>query len=884
MTTRVRQRAPAPEPRPKPAQAEARIAELEAQVTAQTAELRQRIAELAVVNEIGAALARQLDFEAIIEVVGERVAAMFKSQDMFIALYDRVSGLITFPYELDAGRRLHGEPMAIGQGLTSEVLRSGRALRLGTLAEQVERGALLGTYVDGQVGTQGGSWLGVPILSGDEPIGVVVFSDMLEHAFTEADEQVVSTIASSMGVALANARLFEQTNVLLGETKERAAELAIINSVQESLAARLETQAMYDLVGDKIQEIFDAQVVDIGIFDAGDGLIHFPYTIERGMRFEDEPLPWIGLRKKVLDSKAPLVINRDAVGAAVESGQRGAIQGEPAKSSLFVPLFSGGEVSGVISLQNLDHEDAFSEGDVRLLSTLAASLGVALENVRLFDETKRLLAESTARAAELAIVNEIGTALVKPREMQAVLEAVGDRAAQALGARGLSICLVNPRTNELTFDYWVDEGVRVRDREGVVLGDPLSAEIVRSGRPFRVGTAEEAAARGFPFAVGNTESYLGVPIPAGDRAIGVFAVGTRERDAYSEADERVMSTLAASMGVALENARLFDETKRLLAETEQRNAELAVVNEIGAALGKQLDFEAIIDAVGDRVGQILGSGEISIAILDEKTGLISFPYWVENGVRERNLEPLPLGRGLTSHVIQTGQPLRLGTADEADQYDVHWVGVRTESYLAAPIRTGDRVFGVLSVSDERANAFGEADERLLSTLASSMGVAIENARLFDETKRLLAESNERAAELAIINSVQQGLASQLDMQAMYDLVGDKIREIFDAQVVDIGLYDLDAGIIRLCIRRRKGRTPVERRQQVRADGGTGGGDRAATPDQRRRCLDRRARRRGRRPSGRAVEVRSARPAGRRLRGPRPHLASEHRPHQRVHRV
>ena len=458
----------------------------------------------------------------------------------------------------------------------------------------------------------------------------------------------------------------------------------------------------------------------------------------------------------------------------------------------------------MISLQNLDHEDAFSEGDVRLLSTLAASLGVALENVRLFDETKRLLAESTARAAELAIVNEIGTALVKPREMQAVLEAVGDRAAQALGARGLSICLVNPRTNELTFDYWVDEGVRVRDREGVVLGDPLSAEIVRSGRPFRVGTAEEAAARGFPFAVGNTESYLGVPIPAGDRAIGVFAVGTRERDAYSEADERVMSTLAASMGVALENARLFDETKRLLAETEQRNAELAVVNEIGAALGKQLDFEAIIDAVGDRVGQILGSGEISIAILDEKTGLISFPYWVENGVRERNLEPLPLGRGLTSHVIQTGQPLRLGTADEADQYDVHWVGVRTESYLAAPIRTGDRVFGVLSVSDERANAFGEADERLLSTLASSMGVAIENARLFDETKRLLAESNERAAELAIINSVQQGLASQLDMQAMYDLVGDKIREIFDAQVVDIGLYDLDAGIIRFAYGVEKG--------------------------------------------------------------------------------
>ena len=64
-----------------------------------------------------------------------------------------------------------------------------------------------------------------------------------------------------------------------------------------------------------------------------------------------------------------------------------------------------------------------------------------------------------------------------------------------------------------------------------------------------------------------------------------------------------------------------------------------------------------------------------------------------------------------------------------------------------------------------------------------MSVALENARLFDETQRLLKETEQRTAELAIINSVQQGLASKLDMQAIYDLVGDKIREIFDAQAV-----------------------------------------------------------------------------------------------------
>ena len=93
---------------------------------------------------------------------------------------------------------------------------------------------------------------------------------------------------------------------------------------------------------------------------------------------------------------------------------------------------------------------------------------------------------------------------------------------------------------------------------------------------------------------------------------------------------------------------------------------------------------------------------------------------------------------------------------------------------------------------DREAAFSDADVELLSTIAASLSVALENARLFDETKRLLTETDERAAELAIINEVQRGLAERLDMQAMYELVGDKIQEIFDAQVVDIGIVDRDA--------------------------------------------------------------------------------------------
>ena len=184
------------------------------------------------------------------------------------------------------------------------------------------------------------------------------------------------------------------------------------------------------------------------------------------------------------------------------------------------------------------------------MSDTEAELAAAL--ARIAD----LEAQTERRAAELAVVNETALALVAQRDLQVILEAVGERTVEALGIVGLSICVVDPGTDELTFVYWVDEGVQQRDWESRVLRDPLSARILGSGQPLRIGSGEEAAAIGTPFALSGTESYLGVPIPGGDQPIGVLAVGSPSQHAFDEGDERFLVTIASSLGVALENARL----------------------------------------------------------------------------------------------------------------------------------------------------------------------------------------------------------------------------------------------------------------------------------------------------------------------------------------
>src|SRR5205814_109054 len=107
-----------------------------------------------------------------------------------------------------------------------------------------------------------------------------------------------------------------------------------------------------------------------------------------------------------------------------------------------------------------------------------------------------------------------------------------------------------------------------------------------------------------------------------------------------------------------------------------------------------------------------------------------------------------------------------------------------------PILGSDRVLGLIVLEDyDHEAAFGEAEVRLLSTVAASMGVALENARLFDETQRLFKAEQQRAAELAVINSIQQGMASKLGFQAVVDLVGDKLREVFNTGEIGIRWYD-----------------------------------------------------------------------------------------------
>ncbi len=150
------------------------------------------------------------------------------------------------------------------------------------------------------------SVLFVPLVAGGKANGAISLQNVdREHAFGESDRQLLETLAGSLSVALENARLVH-------ETRQRNAELALINGVQEAIAGELEPQAIYDAVGERIRDVFDAQVVHSTSLDEATGLVHSPYIIERGERLRAEPGPPLGFSKHVLETREPLLITENA--------------------------------------------------------------------------------------------------------------------------------------------------------------------------------------------------------------------------------------------------------------------------------------------------------------------------------------------------------------------------------------------------------------------------------------------------------------------------------------------------------------------------------------------------------------------------------------------
>src|SRR6185437_7050415 len=155
---------------------------------------------------------------------------------------------------------------------------------------------------------------------------------------------------------------------------------------------------------------------------------------------------------------------------------------------------------------------------------------------------------------------------------------------------------------------------------------------------------------------GSVRSAIFVPLLIGEKVKRYVSLQNIDREnAFSASDVRLLETLANSMSVALENARLFDETTRLLKETEQRTAELSVINSVQEGLAKELNMQAIYELVGNKLSDVMHTLDIDIRLFSPETNQVFYPYVRDQG-KVIDVKPSPM-RGMSKHVYETGKTL-----------------------------------------------------------------------------------------------------------------------------------------------------------------------------------------------------------------------------------
>ena len=416
------------------------------------------------------------------------------------------------------------------------------------------------------------------------------------------------------------------------------------------------------------------------------------------------------------------------------------------QSELAVPLQVGGETIGAINVES-ETPDAFDENDERLLMILANQAAVAIQNARLFLDTRR-------RADELAAINVL---------RQRVSQTISLEECAAVATQGI---LDATRANVgfimlLEGDDLVPISVRYRDFERTF--DDLPTHKI--GQCLcGLAVSEKRAIYSCPIDMDerctwNECKQLGlrsaavVPLIRGDQVFGIVGLGSESEHHY-ERHEEFIETLGSVIANGMNNALLF-------AQEQQRLREAEVLRQAASSITARLDMKEVLEGILDGLAVVIAYD--SAALFLRREGYLhllagrGFPDSTKLlGAKFPEDE-------FTNQVCKTHRPLVLEDALAVDDFkrwgDVDYI----RGWMLLPLIVRNEVIGFMSVDSQIPKAYGETDAEFAVAFANQAAIAVDNAQLFESTKK-------RRDDLSILFDVSQLLASTMQMESVLQLI------------------------------------------------------------------------------------------------------------------
>jgi signal transduction histidine kinase len=404
---------------------------------------------------------------------------------------------------------------------------------------------------------------------------------------------------------------------------------------------------------------------------------------------------------------------------------------------------------------------------------------------------------------ELAALNAIAAVVSRSLDLQEILNDALDKTLEVTGLDSGGVYLLDEAAGVL--HLVAHRGHRpelVAEIDRLRLGEGFSGRVAETGQPLLVHDIS-ADPRLTRLAVREEgySSLASVPLLAKGRVLGTLYTVTRLVHEFSAQDLQLLTSIGNQIGVAVENARLF--------EAAQRQAEqFRLISEVGRQIIAIQTVDPLLDEIARQVNEILGYYVVGIGLIDGNEVVVQAgvgPYWKGP---DRKLFRLQVGQeGIVGRVAHTGQPLLVPDVSQEPRYYPVPEIPDTRSELAVPMRTQQGVIGVLDVQSRRLAAFDGSDVVVLQALADQAAVAIEKARLLEAERK-------RADELDALRTTLADITAELELSALLEAIVERAASLLDATGGELGLYDDDSQELRIVVSHELGKDYVGTRHTL----------------------------------------------------------------------
>ncbi len=615
------------------------------------------------------------------------------------------------------------------------------------------------------------SWLGIPLVSKNELIGVIALEKWQSHFYSREQIQLATTFASQAAVALENATLYEDSLSRATELDERSQRLALLNRFSSSLSGLLDAEQILNLTAQELQQALNVKRVSVVSFEREAAL--WVAASPRARKKLPQVLPDAPLFARLRESLG--VFNTENVKAEPDLVPLIDFL-EDTSALLVLPLISGQNLRALLFAQIVG-DGRFTVNEIELARTIANQAAIALENARLY--------QSTVRTAErFATLNQASAEIGASLDPEAIYKSIHKAAERLVPVDAFVISLLDEEKKEIEGVYLMDRDQRTPNMR-LSLEQGLSSRVITSGEPLLINGSETADAMG-ALTVGESGtpvSILAVPLVLGNKTIGMLSTQSYQANVYSGEDLQILSTLGNQAIVAIQNGRFFAETQRLAQELEQRVIErtaqlqreqqntetlLRILTEVSSSL----DLDRALNRTLSLLNEAIGGEQGTIMLLHAEDNLLHYRagYGYLSGQTENTGTgrgfTLKVGEGLAGWVVQNREATLIDDLRE----DPRWVQSTStsrehRSAIVAPLLVAEDVIGVLMVFRREDHFFTPESLNLVKAIAAQVAVAINNAHLYelirDQAERLGSmlrkEQEEASRSQAILEAVADGV-------------------------------------------------------------------------------------------------------------------------------